>query len=57
MISKKYLTIILSVLLLIAATVLAVSQIFIDDTKGVPFSVGPTTPPYVTPPTTPPPGN
>ncbi|HPU94691.1 MAG TPA: hypothetical protein PK398_00770 [Candidatus Gracilibacteria bacterium] len=58
MISKKYLTIILSILLLIAAAVLAVSQIFIgQDSKGVPFSVGPTTPPYVTPPTTPPPAN
>lgn len=58
MIPKKYLTIILSVLLLIAAAVLAMSQLFIDSgSKGVPYSVGPTTPPYVTPPTTPPPSN
>jgi len=58
MLSKKYLTMILSILFLIAAAVLAGSQFFIDnDSKGVPYSIGPTTPPHVTPPTTPPPSN
>lgn len=60
MISKKYVTIIISVLLLIAAAVLAVSQIFVGGdigSKGIPYSIGPSSPPHVTPPTTPPPSN
>jgi len=58
MISKKYLAIILSILFLVVVAIFAGSQFFGDnDSKGVPYSVGPTTPPYVTPPTTPPPSN
>ena len=57
MISKKYLTIILAVLFIIAAGVFVASQFFLNDDSVVPYSVGPTTPPYVTPPTTPPPSN
>jgi len=65
---KKYSVIILSILVAIAAVVLGVSQVFVgcdsvtepdaasDVVGGEPYSVGPTTAPYVTPPTTQPPG-
>lgn len=60
---KKYSIIILSILVAIAAIVFGVSQVFVgcDSAKGVspvggePSSVGPTTAPYVTPPTSQPP--
>ena len=66
--SKKYLTLILGILVGISAVVFAVSQILVGlDTpdaqvqgtavpSGAPsIGIGPTHPPYVTPPTVPPP--
>ena len=61
---KKYSIIILSILVAIAAIVFGISQVFvgcdsvteISPVGGEPYSVGPTTAPYVTPPTTQPPG-
>ena len=61
---KKYSIIILSILVAIAAIVFGFSQVFVacdtveesDVVGGEPYSVGPTTAPYVTPPTTQPPG-
>lgn len=59
---KKYSVIILSILVAIAAVVFGISQVFVgcDSVEvpvgGEPSSVGPTTAPYVTPPTTQPPG-
>lgn len=60
---KKYSVIILSILVGIAAVVFGVSQIFVgcdsvtkvSPVGGEPYSVGPTTAPYVTPPTSQPP--
>ena len=58
MISKKYLIIIISILLVVAVAIFTWSQFYGDNaSKGIPYSVGPTTPPFVTPPTTPPPSN
>ena len=61
---KKYSILILSILVGIAAVVFAASQFFVScsmqDGTGVtdedPYTTFPTTPPYVDPPTSPPPG-
>jgi hypothetical protein len=56
--SKKYLSIVASILIGIAVIVFALSQFFISGDKdeiGTPYMKGPTSLPYVTPPTTPPP--
>lgn len=62
---KKYSVMILSILVAIAAIVFGASQVFVgcdsvevdsvSPVGGEPSSVGPTTAPYVTPPTTQPP--